>query len=567
MVVAPAAAHAARLETCAKAPTHADGSFDSYWPVGLTWGRDGKVWFVGGGMELNARSYIGRVDGDCTGYKLFNGPVDAHLFDVTTGSDGNLWATSWNWGNGTWPPGPSTNPPNEEEGPAGVEAIGQARGYVARINPRDPSDVAKFPLYRNPSPSEGRAWPVDITPYEIEAGPDGRIWFTAQDYVAKSAYLRTSNRQSYVGAFHPSDPMGTFKSWLVSGMITAIHGDGPDGKVWFITANRTADHDGAGIGAIDPKTETREFWPFPGTNDLNRLDAPVETGGPTFGSAYFGPAGLVTGAGLTSTYLTEGPDGNVWFTEELANHVGRFSPANGSFAYFTQNFPERHTLAGITDAADGHLYALNYFDTADVYKIDPRRGIVGMIPDNKTDPRQDGGLNWLKDPRNEDVLWFTAKGRIGRLFLDGAGRRAACLSRRSPIGPRNVGRVRLGLSRRRLLALPVRSPRRTRRSLRWCVKRSRGKVTAVLSPHGRARLVVTTAAVHGNRRVRPGARVSRLSAYPSRVALGGGLYRATPGSPRLIGTRGGRVRFIAVADRGLLRNPRALRRYLRLASR
>jgi hypothetical protein len=146
-----------------------------------------------------------------------------------------------------------------------------------------------------------------------------------------------------------------------------------------------------------------------------------------------------------------------------------------------------------------------------------------------------------------------------------AGVQRPCLARRSPIGPRNIGRVRLGLTRRRLLALRLRSPRRTRRTLRWCVKRSRGRVTAVLSPRGRARLVVTTAPAHGNRRVRPGGRVSALGAYPGRVSLGGGLYRATPRSPRLIGIRGGRVQFIAVADRGLLRSPRALRRYLRLA--
>ena len=33
----------------------------------------------------------------------------------------------------------------------------------------------------------------------------------------------------------------------------------------------------------------------------------------------------------------------------------------------------------------------------------------------------------------------------------GAGARQACLARRSPIGPRNIGRVRLGYTRRRLL--------------------------------------------------------------------------------------------------------------------
>ena len=69
--------------------------------------------------------------------------------------------------------------------------------------------------------------------------------------------------------------------------------------------------------------------------------------------------------------------------------------------------------------------------------------------------------------------------------LDGGGV-GVCLSRRSPIGPRNIGRIRLGYTRARLLRVPVRAPRRTARSLRYCVKGSRGRVTAVFSSRSRA---------------------------------------------------------------------------------
>ena len=106
----------------------------------------------------------------------------------------------------------------------------------------------------------------------------------------------------------------------------------------------------------------------------------------------------------------------------------------------------------------------------------------------------------------------------------------------------------------------------TGRSFRYCVKRSTGRVTAVFSPRGRAALVVTTARVHGNRRLRPGSSASALRrAYSRRRSLGHGIYRANPHSPRLIGVRKGRVRFFAVASRKLLRNRRALTRHLRLA--
>jgi hypothetical protein len=151
----------------------------------------------------------------------------------------------------------------------------------------------------------------------------------------------------------------------------------------------------------------------------------------------------------------------------------------------------------------------------------------------------------------------------------GAAGSGKCLSRRSPIGPRNVGRVRLGYTRKRLLRLPVKPRSRTRRAYRYCVKRSRGRVTAVFSSRskrGKVRLVTTTARRHGNRRIGVGTRAARfLRRYPNRRPVTKGIYRARRGSRRLFGVRRGRVRFIAVADKGLARNARSLKRYLRLA--
>ena len=141
----------------------------------------------------------------------------------------------------------------------------------------------------------------------------------------------------------------------------------------------------------------------------------------------------------------------------------------------------------------------------------------------------------------------------------------ACLSRRSPIGPRNIGRIRVGFTRSRI-ARRIGPSRRGRLVTRWCVKRSRRFVSAVFgsrSARARARLVVTTAAGHGNRRVRPGSSVRRLRrAYPRLRRVTRGVFRANPSSPRLVGVRRRRVRFIAVVDRRLLRSPRSIRRSL-----
>jgi hypothetical protein len=79
-------------------------------------------------------------------------------------------------------------------------------------------------------------------------------------------------------------------------------------------------------------------------------------------------------------------------------------------------------------------------------------------------------------------------------------------------------------------------------------------------------VVTTTAPRHGNRRIHPGTRLSRLRrAYPRRRSLGRGLVRANRRSPRFFGIRRKRVRFIGVASRRTIRNRRALRAYLRHA--
>jgi hypothetical protein len=144
----------------------------------------------------------------------------------------------------------------------------------------------------------------------------------------------------------------------------------------------------------------------------------------------------------------------------------------------------------------------------------------------------------------------------------------ACLARRSPIGRRNIGRIRLGLTRARL-ARRIGPSRRGRLVTRWCVRRSRGRVSAVFtrrSSRSKAVLVATTARGHGNRRVRPGSSTRRLRrAYPRLRRVRRGVFRANPSSPRLFGVRRGRVRVIAVASKRLLRSPRSLRRSLRRA--
>ena len=171
----------------------------------------------------------------------------------------------------------------------------------------------------------------------------------------------------------------------------------------------------------------------------------------------------------------------------------------------------------------------------------------------------DSEVRWLYDPF--DYL----RPRLAT-FDVGASRPAeagGCLARRSPIGPRNIGRVGLGRRASRLARLPG-LRRRTRRSVRFCVKGGRGAVSAALSRRGRSRLVITTAPGHGNRRLRPGSRAAMLArVYPRRRRIARGLYRIGARGRGVIGVRGGRVRFLGVAERSLLRDRRSLVEHLR----
>ena len=151
-----------------------------------------------------------------------------------------------------------------------------------------------------------------------------------------------------------------------------------------------------------------------------------------------------------------------------------------------------------------------------------------------------------------------------RVWPTGGGR--GCLARRSPIGPRNIGRVRLGLTRRALRRRVPAPRRRTKRSWRWCVKGGKGTVSASFDRHGRVALVATTARGHGNRGVHPGSTTRALRrAYRRQRRIGRGLVRANRSSPRLFGVRRHRVRFVAVTRRRTLARPRRLRAYLRYA--
>jgi len=246
---------------------------------------------------------------------------------------------------------------------------------------------------------------------------------------------------------------------------------------------------------------------------------------------------------------------------------GAQSPVQGYAAHYC-NIPTKvdPTVVACSFIASG----LRVFDISDLTA--PKEIAYYVAPTKpRTENRFDASAYAMSKPSfapSRREVWYS-DGTTGfyavriaeSVWPSGAGGHGAggsrCLARRSPIGPRNIGRIRVGYTRRQLLRVPVKPISRTRYRYTYCVKGGSGRVTAVFSSRsrrGRVELVTTTGRGHGNRRVRVRSRTPIFRrAYTRRKLVGGGLFRANPRSPRLFDVRRGRVRFIAVANRQLLR--------------
>ncbi|HWC28155.1 MAG TPA: sialidase family protein, partial [Solirubrobacteraceae bacterium] len=146
--------------------------------------------------------------------------------------------------------------------------------------------------------------------------------------------------------------------------------------------------------------------------------------------------------------------------------------------------------------------------------------------------------------------------------------RSRCLPPRLEVSRDAIGRLRLGATRERVGARFGPPGRTVRGVLRYCVTGG-GKVSVAFSRRGRVQLAATTAKGHRRGRIGRGATERALERRFGRSlrSAGSGLRRIARGPSRrlVFGVRRGRVTFVAVADRALIADRRALRRQLRRA--
>lgn len=108
------------------------------------------------------------------------------------------------------------------------------------------------------------------------------------------------------------------------------------------------------------------------------------------------------------TYMTAGPDGNVWFTEDVNNKIGRITPS-GTVSEFplptSDNWPTR-----IAGGADGNLW---FTERGKIGRITPSGSITEFpLPDYQGGP-------WDITAAPDGNLWFTEYAKIGRITPSG----------------------------------------------------------------------------------------------------------------------------------------------------
>jgi virginiamycin B lyase len=186
-----------------------------------------------------------------------------------------------------------------------------------------PDKIGSLDPSANPSIVEVKLQSGGANLSGIAAGPDGFVWFA-----------ELSPSQGRVGRYRPTGGGSecTVPVWESEPIMVAA---GPDGKMWF------TEYAGNAIGVADPAAfvcPQKPFTEFPiptvKSNPVGIAAGPPCSGATRavwFAEEHGNRVACITTTGSVTEYpvsssafgITEGPDGNVWFTEPTANKVGR----------------------------------------------------------------------------------------------------------------------------------------------------------------------------------------------------------------------------------------------------
>jgi streptogramin lyase len=355
-------------------------------PYGITTGPDGNLWFTNAGNNS-----IGRLTPYGV-FTFFDSPTIKYPIGITAGPDGNLWFTNESGASiGRITPGGAVT---------AFTAAGVAHPTAITAGPDGNlwfTNTGTYPSYGDSA--IGRVTPAGAVtlfpnagvkaPPAISTGPDGNLWFT-------NPSADTIGRVTPGGAYtFFADP-----SIDAPGGITA----GPDGALWF-----------TGTGAIGRISPAGAISTHPAAGGT-RIAAGAD--GNLWYTVYPGSIGRMTTGGVETLFtgtpttgplgIANGPDGALWFSNNLSHSIGRITPA-GDVSYFTD--PTIGSAYAITAGADGNLWFSNGGSPQGpaIGRITPA-GVVSNFPD----PALTGPGDLVAGP--DGNVWFTnSPNGIGRI--------------------------------------------------------------------------------------------------------------------------------------------------------
>jgi len=205
-------------------------------------------------------------------------------------------------------------------------------------------------------------------PAQIQAGPDGNMWF--------------SDRTGSVGQATMAGVITRFTAGLNPGSAVRSIAMGPDGKMWFSDPGTTR-----AVGVIDPFTHA-----------ISEFSAGLNAGSMPLG-------------------IAAGPDGNVWFTDNgTTKAIGVINPTTHAISEFSAGLnPTAMLQQGLVAGPDGNLWFTDGGSIPAIGMINPTTHAIveftaGLSPGTRP------GASIIVGP--DRALWFMSGGTptvIGRI--------------------------------------------------------------------------------------------------------------------------------------------------------
>jgi streptogramin lyase len=220
-------------------------------PRWLTLGPEGNVWYTAGMVGLKKLgeegepSAIGRItpSGAVTEFTVGLNSKSG-LQEIATGADGDLWFVNDGEADSIGRVTPSGEikefaMPHKGLVPHGIAAGSNGNVYFGATAEIGPAEYENLIEEITTSGEIKTAKRIEPEPLLLAAGPEGSLWFTANQAEPDKPYV--------VGRLTPGGELTEFTSFLSPEIEAGLIAPGPDGNMWFTTFDNETDVHQVGV--------------------------------------------------------------------------------------------------------------------------------------------------------------------------------------------------------------------------------------------------------------------------------------------------------------------------------